>query len=79
MGGLNFLKSINGPYNHLGVKYIPLGGVTVDNLANYAKFSPVLAIGGSWIAPKDLINAQNWTEITRRAREAKEIWNNNRS
>jgi len=79
MGGLSYLKSINAPYNHLGIKYIPLGGVTVENLPGYAKFSPVIAIGGSWIAPKDLISAQNWAEITRRAKEAKEIWDNNRS
>jgi len=77
MGGLSYLKSINGPYNHLGIKYIPLGGVSVENLASYAKFSPVLAIGGSWIASKDLINAQDWKEITKRAREAKEIWHSN--
>jgi 2-dehydro-3-deoxyphosphogluconate aldolase/(4S)-4-hydroxy-2-oxoglutarate aldolase len=78
MGGLSYLKSINAPYNHLGVKYIPLGGVTVDNLADYAKFSSVLAIGGSWIAPKDLIKAQDWKEITRRAKEAKDIWQSER-
>jgi len=74
MGGLNYLKNINGPYNHLGIKYIPLGGVAPGNLADYAKFDPVLAIGGSWIAGKDLIKAQNWSEITKRAREAKSIW-----
>jgi len=74
MGGLNYLKSINGPYNHLNIEYIPLGGVTVDNLTNYAKFKPVLAIGGSWIASKELINAQDYKEITKRAREAKKIW-----
>jgi len=79
MGGLGFLKSINAPYNHLGMKYIPLGGVTLENLASYAQFKPVLAIGGSWIATKELINAQNWTEITKRAKEAKEIWNKNRN
>jgi len=79
MGGLNFLKSINAPYNHLGMKYIPLGGVSLENLANYAQFKPVLAIGGSWIATKDLINAQNWAEITKRAGEAKEVWNKNRN
>ena len=79
MGGLSYLKSINGPYNHLGIKYIPLGGVTPNNLADYAKFNPVLAIGGSWIANKELINAQNWQEITNRAREAIEIWRSNRS
>jgi len=78
MGGINFLKSINGPYNHLGIKYIPLGGLTVSNLPDYAKLSQVIAIGGSWIASKDLINAQNWAEITRRAKEAKDIWNSNR-
>jgi len=74
MGGLPFLKSINGPYNHLGIKYIPLGGMTINNLADYAQFKPVIGIGGSWIAPKELINAQNWSEITKRAREAKDIW-----
>jgi 2-dehydro-3-deoxyphosphogluconate aldolase/(4S)-4-hydroxy-2-oxoglutarate aldolase len=74
MGGLSYLKSLSGPYNHLGVKYIPLGGVTPDNLAGYAKFAPVLAIGGSWMATRDMINAQNWKEITKKAREAKEIW-----
>jgi len=79
LGGLSYLKSINAPYNHLGVKYIPLGGVSPENLASYAKFGPVLAIGGSWIASKDLINAQDWKEITKRAREAKEIWNNSRN
>ena len=78
MGGLSYLKSINAPYNHLGIKYIPLGGVSVDNLAGYAQFSSVIAIGGSWIASKELINAQNWNEITRRAREAKGIWRNSR-
>ena len=79
MGGLSYLKNINGTYNHLGIKYIPLGGVSVDNLASYAQFSPVLAIGGSLIAGKDLIKAQNWKEITKRAHEAKEIWNNSRN
>jgi 2-dehydro-3-deoxyphosphogluconate aldolase/(4S)-4-hydroxy-2-oxoglutarate aldolase len=78
MGGINYLKSINSPYNHLGIKYIPLGGVTADNLASYAQFSPVLAIGGSWIADKELIKTQNWAEITERAKKAKEIWQKNR-
>jgi 2-dehydro-3-deoxyphosphogluconate aldolase/(4S)-4-hydroxy-2-oxoglutarate aldolase len=79
LGGLSYLKNINAPYNHLGIKYIPLGGVSPENLASYAKFSPVLAIGGSWIAGKELIKTQDWKEITKRAREAKEIWNNARS
>jgi 2-dehydro-3-deoxyphosphogluconate aldolase / (4S)-4-hydroxy-2-oxoglutarate aldolase len=79
LGGLSYLKNINAPYNHLGIKYIPLGGITPENLTSYAKFNPVLAVGGSWIASKELIKAQDWKEITKRAREAKEIWNNARS
>ena len=79
LGGLSYLKSINAPYNHLGIKYIPLGGITPENLASYAKFNPVLAIGGSWIASKELIKAQDWNEITERACEAKEIWKTARS
>lgn len=74
MGGIAYLKSINAPYNHLNIKYIPLGGVSLDNLAGYAKFKPVLAVGGSWIAGRELINARDFKEITRRAKEAKEIW-----
>jgi len=74
MGGLSYLKSIDAPYNHLDIKYIPLGGISLDNLASYAQFSPVLAIGGSWIASRELIKSQNWKEITEKAREAKEIW-----
>ncbi|MDR0444005.1 MAG: bifunctional 4-hydroxy-2-oxoglutarate aldolase/2-dehydro-3-deoxy-phosphogluconate aldolase [Treponema sp.] len=75
MGGINYLKNINGPYNHLGIKYIPLGGITPSNLIGYAQFNPVLAVGGTWIANKELIKTQDWKEITKRAREAKEIWN----
>jgi len=78
LGGLGYLKNINAPYNHLGIKYIPLGGVSIDNLASYAKFPSVLAVGGSWIATKELINSQNWAEITKRAKEAVNIWKSNR-
>ena len=74
MGGLSFLKSMDAPYKHLGVRYIPLGGVSQNNLADYAKVNQILAIGGSWIANKDLIKSANWSEITRGAKAAKELW-----
>ena len=76
MGGLSFLKSIDAPYKHLGVRYIPLGGISQNNLADYAKTNQVLAIGGSWIANKELIKSANWSEITRGAKAAKELWDN---
>ena len=78
MGGLSFLKSMDAPYKHLGVRYIPLGGITPNNLAEYAKLNQVLAIGGSWIASKDLIKSGNWGEITKGAKAAKELWDSTR-
>jgi len=74
MGGLSFLKSIDAPYKHLGVRYIPLGGISQSNLADYARTPQVLAIGGSWIAKKEVIAAGNWKEITKAAQAAKELW-----
>ena len=74
MGGVSFLKSMDAPYKHLGVRYIPLGGISQNNLADYAKTNQILAIGGSWIASKELIKSANWSEITRGAKAAKELW-----
>jgi 2-dehydro-3-deoxyphosphogluconate aldolase/(4S)-4-hydroxy-2-oxoglutarate aldolase len=76
MGGLAFLKSMDAPYKHLGVRYIPLGGVSQDNLADYAAVKQIIAIGGTWIANKELIKAGAWKEIASRARTAKETWDN---
>lgn len=72
-GGLNMLGSIKAPYAHLGLQYIPLGGVTTSNLPSYLKDPDVIAVGGSWLAKKDMIDAERWSEITAAAREAREI------
>ena len=72
-GGLKYLKSLAAPYAHLGLQYVPLGGVTTENLATYLAEPMVLAVGGSWLAPRDLIAAEDWLEITKRATEATTI------
>jgi 2-dehydro-3-deoxyphosphogluconate aldolase/(4S)-4-hydroxy-2-oxoglutarate aldolase len=72
-GGLNMLSAIKAPYAHLGLKYIPLGGVTTANLESYLRDPDVLAVGGSWLAKKDTIDAERWDEITKAAREASAI------
>jgi 2-dehydro-3-deoxyphosphogluconate aldolase/(4S)-4-hydroxy-2-oxoglutarate aldolase len=69
-GGLAYLKSIAAPYMHLGVRFIPLGGVSTKNLAAYLGESIVLAVGGSWLAPRELVAAGDWQAITDRAAEA---------
>ncbi|MES2593712.1 MAG: bifunctional 4-hydroxy-2-oxoglutarate aldolase/2-dehydro-3-deoxy-phosphogluconate aldolase [Verrucomicrobiota bacterium] len=72
-GGLPYLRTISAPFMHLGVQFIPLGGVGPANAAQYLKEPSVLALGGSWLAPKDLIAKGDWAAITQLAREATEI------
>lgn len=68
-GGLSYLKTIAAPFMHLGVQFIPLGGVNAANADVYLKEPSVLALGGSWLAPKDLIAKGDWAAITRLAME----------
>jgi 2-dehydro-3-deoxyphosphogluconate aldolase/(4S)-4-hydroxy-2-oxoglutarate aldolase len=72
-GGLVYLRSIAAPFAHLGVEFIPLGGVDENNAANYLREPSVAAIGGSWIASRELVQKKAWDPITARAREAVEI------
>jgi 2-dehydro-3-deoxyphosphogluconate aldolase/(4S)-4-hydroxy-2-oxoglutarate aldolase len=73
MGGMKYLKGINGPYNHLGLRYIPLGGLNIENMRSYLEAPEVIALGGSWIAPSKLINAGDWDAIARNADAAVKI------
>lgn len=69
MGGLNYLESMAGPYQHLDLKFIPLGGLNISNAASYLESSLITAIGGSWIAKRSLVQAEDWGKITANARE----------
>ncbi len=69
-GGLAYLDSIAAPYLHLGIKFLPLGGLTPANMASYLADPKVAALGGSWLASGALIKAGSWKEITKLAKEA---------
>ena len=71
-GGINYLNNINAPYAHLGIEYIPLGGVSQDNLQTYLECPAVLAIGGSWLASRKLIQEKAWDQISRNCEKATE-------
>jgi len=70
MGGIPYLNAIDAPYAHLGITYIPLGGLNFENSSTYLTHPKILAIGGSWIAPRQLIQQQNWEQIEKNALEA---------
>lgn len=67
-GGIATLKAVAGPYKNL--KWMPTGGVNTKNLMDYLSFNQILACGGTWMVKKELIEAENWDEITRISREA---------
>ncbi|MFA6545081.1 MAG: bifunctional 4-hydroxy-2-oxoglutarate aldolase/2-dehydro-3-deoxy-phosphogluconate aldolase [Limisphaerales bacterium] len=72
-GGLAYLRSIAAPFAHLGVKYIPLGGVSAANAEQYLHEPCVQALGGSWLAPRDVIRCKDWQTITANASEASSV------
>ena len=72
-GGMTMLNSMRAPYAHLGIRFVPLGGINMDNMNSWLKNPGILAVGGSWLTPKKAIREQNWDEITRRAAEARKI------
>jgi 2-dehydro-3-deoxyphosphogluconate aldolase/(4S)-4-hydroxy-2-oxoglutarate aldolase len=67
-GGVNTLKALSAPFG--GVKYMPTGGVSAKNMADYLALPSVHAVGGSWMVEGKLISSGNFAEITRLATEA---------
>jgi len=72
-GGLKYLASMAAPYAHLKIRYVPLGGLDAGNMRTYLESPLIGALGGSWIAPRDLIKAEQWDQIRERAAEATKI------
>lgn len=69
-GGIPMLKAMAGPYQHTGVKFIPLGGVNAGNAPAYLALPTVAAIGGSWFIDGKLIAAGEWETIRTLTEEA---------
>lgn len=67
-GGLKVLKALAGPFPKM--KFIPTGGIGPANLNEYLAFSKIIACGGSWMVPEQLVDAEDWEAITALAKEA---------
>ena len=68
IGGVAALKAIGAPIPR--VSFCPTGGVTPQNAAAYLALSNTLCVGGSWVAPKSLIQTGDWAAIETLARKA---------
>ncbi len=70
---IRMIKSLSGPYSHTGVKFMPTGGVTVENLKDYLEIPAVAAVGGTWIAKREDISAGRWGKIEENCRQAVQL------
>lgn len=67
-GGLAMLKALAGPLGD--VQFCPTGGVSLANLTAFLQQPNVALVGGSWLAPRDLVEQGRWDEVTALARAA---------
>ncbi|HEY1661313.1 MAG TPA: bifunctional 4-hydroxy-2-oxoglutarate aldolase/2-dehydro-3-deoxy-phosphogluconate aldolase [Verrucomicrobiae bacterium] len=72
-GGVKALQALIGPFGHTGVQFVPTGGITAANLADYLAIKQVAAIGGSWMADRKLVAEKSWDKITALTAEAMKI------
>ena len=70
-GGVPALKALSSVFRTM--KFMPTGGVSPGNLADFLAVPAVLACGGSWLTPGDAIAAGNYDKITTLAAEAVQI------
>ena len=70
-GGLKTLKAISAPYGN--VRFMPTGGISLENMESYLSFSKIIACGGSFMVTGDLIEKEDYGKITELSRAAVDI------
>lgn len=71
-GGLKALKALSAPF--VGLKFIPTGGVSADNLAEFLQAPFIYAVGGSWVCTPADIKGGNFDKIKELSKQAKDIY-----
>ena len=71
-GGIKTMKALSAPYG--SIKFLPTGGVNASNLAEYLAFDKIIAVGGSWMVDKKLVDAGEFDTITAMTKEATDIF-----
>lgn len=67
-GGPAMLRAFEGPF--ADVKFCPTGGITRERAPQYLELGNVACVGGSWVAPRGLVERGDWSAIEQLAREA---------
>ena len=67
-GGVPLLKSLGEPIPQ--VRFCPTGGIDAAKAPTYLALKNVVCVGGSWVAPKDAVEAGDWARIEKLAADA---------
>ncbi|MEO0622591.1 MAG: bifunctional 4-hydroxy-2-oxoglutarate aldolase/2-dehydro-3-deoxy-phosphogluconate aldolase [Pseudomonadota bacterium] len=67
-GGTRMLKALSAPLQ--AAKFCPTGGISLANAPDYLALTNVVCVGGSWVAPREAVMAQNWAEVEKLALDA---------
>lgn len=67
-GGVPMLKALSSVFGEM--RFMPTGGVSASNLTDFLGVPSVIACGGSWLTPKDAIDAGDYAAVTNLAKEA---------
>lgn len=70
-GGAPAIKSLAAPFTD--VKFIPTGGVSAKNLADFLALPCIPAVGGSWMVPAQAVDAQDFDKIQTLCTEASQL------
>ena len=73
LAGPSALETMAAPFAHLGLRFIPLGGINLASLPQWLASPTVLCVGGSWLAPRDVIQRKDWATLQRNAEQAAEV------
>jgi len=70
-GGVAMLRALHGPFPEVG--FCPTGGIDAAKAVAYLELPNVVAVGGSWVAPRTALIGKDWQKVTTLARAAREL------
>ena len=73
-GGVKMIKNLLGAFRFTGVKFMPTGGINLQNVAEYFSVPEIICCGGTWVVPKDALKAGDWAAIEKLASEASALF-----
>jgi 2-dehydro-3-deoxyphosphogluconate aldolase/(4S)-4-hydroxy-2-oxoglutarate aldolase len=70
-GGVGMLNAIAGPLGD--ITFCPTGGISIETAPQFLACKNVACVGGSWLTPKDAMQAGDWQRITDLAAAASKL------